>query len=149
MALTLSSDAFKNGGDIPSRFTCDGAGTAPALSWSGAPEGTKSFVLIVDDPDAPSGTFVHWVVVDLPASTTSLAEGGTLPAGARTGKNDFGKVGYGGPCPPSGTHRYFFKLYALDTALGLNPGATKADLLAAMQGHVLAEGQLMGRYGRE
>ncbi len=150
--ITLSSDAFAHDGSIPARFTCDGDDVSPALSWEGAPENTKSFALIMDDPDAPGKTFVHWVYLDIPAGTTSLPEhipNAERPSpGGIQGRNDFRKIGYGGPCPPGGEHRYFFKLYALDTTLALNPGATKSDVLKAAEGHVLAQGELIGKYTR-
>lgn len=153
MALTLRSPAFSNNGSIPREYTCDGPDTAPALEWSGAPSGTKSFVLIVDDPDAPDPkapkmTYVHWVLYDLPASATGLPKGGKAPAGARDGKNDWKRTGYGGPCPPIGRHRYFFKLHALDTELGDLKTPTKDQLLKAMQGHILEQAELMGTYQR-
>ncbi len=137
---------------IPSQYTCDGSDISPPLGWSSPLAAAKSFALICDDPDAPGKTWVHWVMYDIPAGTSELAEAvkpeGTLPSGAKQGANDFQKIGYGGPCPPSGTHRYFFKLYALDTATSLSPGATKDKLLKVIEGHVVAEGQLMGRYKR-
>ena len=147
MTIQLTSSAFKEGGDIPRRHTCDGEDLSPSLSWTGIPAGTHSLALIVDDPDAPRGDWVHWVLVDLPSDLEGLPEG---VSGAGTdGKNDFGRLGYGGPCPPRGTnHRYYFKLYALDQTLGLKPGATKVDVEIAMAGHILVQGQLMGRYGR-
>ena len=152
MEMKVTSPAFKDGGMIPSRYTCDGEDVSPALEWSSVPDQTKSIALIADDPDAPRGTFVHWVVYNLPADTRGLPEGaaanGTLPGGARQGTNDFGDAGYNGPSPPSGTHRYFFKLYALDATVNLPAGARKADLLQAMKGHILAEGQLIGKYKR-
>jgi len=153
MALKVESPAFSPGGDIPRQHTCDGPDLSPPLRWSEPPAGTQSLALICDDPDAPAGTWVHWVLYRIPASARGLPEGvpkrETLADGSRQGRNDFGKVGYGGPCPPRGPkHRYFFKLYALDTVLDLPPGATKAELLKAMEGHVLAQGELMGRYGR-
>ena len=152
MTLKLTSTAFEEGGTIPAQYTCDGQNISPPLAWSGAPEGTKTLALIADDPDAPRGTWVHWVVYNIPASEKGLAENApareNLDNGARQGTNDFKKIGYGGPCPPSGTHRYFFKLYALDTDLNLPSGATKDQLLKATESHVLAEGQLMGRYQR-
>jgi len=158
MGMTLSSDAFAPGGAIPARHTCDGADTAPALAWSGLPPGTRSLALVVDDPDAPDPrapqrTWVHWVLHDLPPEATGLAEGpadlpADLPAGTREGTNDWRRTGYGGPCPPVGRHRYFFKLYALDTVLGDLGHPTKARLLAAMEGHVLARAELMGTYQR-
>jgi Raf kinase inhibitor-like YbhB/YbcL family protein len=147
MAIQLSSKAFTNGGTIPVKYTCDGENVSPDLSWSGTPQGVKSLALIADDPDAPAGTWVHWVLYDLPPDTTSLAEG-TQGVGV-LGTTSFGDARYGGPCPPRGKpHRYFFKLYALDKLLGLSPGATKAAVEKAMQGHILGSGQLMGTYGR-
>lgn len=153
MAMTLTSPAFPEGGEIPRKYTCDGADVSPALRWKDSPSETKSFALIADDPDAPVGTWVHWVLYDLPGETGELKEGipaaETLDNGARQGSNDFRKVGYGGPCPPGGpAHRYFFKLYALDSKTNLKPRATKQQLLNAMKGHILAEAQLMGRYKR-
>jgi Raf kinase inhibitor-like YbhB/YbcL family protein len=153
MAIKLTSTAFQEGATIPKAHTGDGPDTSPPLEWSNPPQGTKSFALICDDPDAPAGTWVHWVIFNLPPSLQKLEEGAptkeTLSNGARQGKNDFGTIGYGGPAPPRGKpHRYFFKLYALDMPLDLAPGATKDQLLAAMKDHVLDEGQLMGRYGR-
>lgn len=152
MALDVVSPAFASGGMIPRKHTCDGEDVSPEISWSGAPAETRSFALICDDPDAPAGTWVHWVVFNLPAGVSRLPEAmpaePALPNGGRQGKNDFRRLGYGGPCPPSGTHRYFFKVYALDRLLDLDPGATKAQVEAAMKGHVLAEGSLMGRYRR-
>jgi hypothetical protein len=152
MAIEITSTAFANEGMIPRRFTCDGEDISPPLSWKGMPGGTKSLALIADDPDAPRKTWVHWVVYNLPAESGGLPENvppeNTLADGGRQGTSDFGRIGYGGPCPPSGTHRYFFKLYALDAELGLAPGATKEELLQAIAGHVLAEAQVMGRYRR-
>jgi hypothetical protein len=148
--MIIKSSAFKENENIPSKFTCDGENVSPELSWSDSLEGTKTFALIVDDPDAPSGTFVHWVVYNLPSNVTSLPEGiSDLPSGAKQGTNHFGDNNYGGPCPPSGIHRYYFKLYALDNEVQLKPGAGKKDLLKAMEGHILAEAQLMGKYERE
>jgi Raf kinase inhibitor-like YbhB/YbcL family protein len=149
----LTSAAFEAGGEIPRQFTCEGSDISPALTWTDPPAGTKSFALIVDDPDAPARTWVHWVLYDLPPTMRELPEGQAkdpeLPSGARHGRNDFRRLGYGGPCPPPGpAHRYFFKLYALDAKMGLEPGATKADLENAMKGHILAETQIMGRFGR-
>jgi Raf kinase inhibitor-like YbhB/YbcL family protein len=147
--MELASSAFKTGASIPAVYTCDGRNVAPPLAWSGVPAETKSFALIADDPDAPSGTWVHWVLWNLPTSANSIPETGTpLPAGALEGKNDFGDAGYGGPCPPSGTHRYFFKLYALGTTLTLKPGVTKATLEKAMNNHILAKAELVGTYQR-
>jgi Raf kinase inhibitor-like YbhB/YbcL family protein len=153
MSLELTSPDFKDGETIPAKFTCTGADVSPRLQWSGVPEGTKSIALVCDDPDAPMGTWVHWVLYGLPADTTSLPEGvpadEAIDGGPSQGTNDFKRIGYGGPCPPPGkAHRYFFKLYALDSELDLEPGATKKALERAMRGHVLAEGQLMGRYQR-
>lgn len=153
MELKLTSSAFKDGDLIPKKFTCDDRDISPPLAWSAPPEGTKSFALIMDDPDAPVGTWVHWVLFNVPPGTRELPENvapeKTLAFGERHGRNSWGRFGYGGPCPPGGTHRYFFKLYALDTTLNLQPGATKADVEKAMQGHILAQGQLMGRYKRQ
>jgi hypothetical protein len=152
MTLDLASPAFSADGDIPTVHTCDGAGTPPPLIWSGAPAGTKSFALIVDDPDAPDPkapkrTFVHWVVWDIPPSVTKLPAEGAR-AGYREGKNDDKGRGYSGPCPPVGRHRYVFKLYALDTMLGDLGEPTKAELERAMQDHVLTRAELVGRYAR-
>jgi len=156
MTFSLSSPAFKEGAIIPGKYTCDGADVSPPLGWSGAPPGTVTLALIADDPDAPAGTWVHWVLYDLPAATTQLTENvekSDAPAslgGARQGRNDFRRIGYGGPCPPPGpAHRYFFKLYALDAPLKLQAGATKRDVEAAMQGRVLGTAQLMGTYARQ
>lgn len=154
MALVLKSPAFADKGAIPKQYTCEGPDVSPPLSWSGAPQGTKSFALIVDDPDAPDPkapkmTYVHWVVHNIPAGTMSLPEGATrdgLPAGAVQGLNDWKRVGYGGPCPPIGRHRYFHKLYALDSNLPGLERPTKQQLLDAMKGHILAEAQLVGTY---
>ena len=157
MALSLSSSAFQANEAIPKPFTCDGEDKSPALTWTDPPANTKSFALIMDDPDAPPGTWVHWVIYDIPADQTQLPEalpkGESLPNGAKQGLvwgvQDFSKVGYFGPCPPPGkAHRYYFKLYALDRELNLPPKATKFDLEKAMQGHVLGEATLMGTYGR-
>ena len=150
--MKLISNAFTEGDSIPKKFTCDGHDVSPTLSWKNAPENAETFALIADDPDAPTGTFVHWVIFNIPGTSSSLSEEvenkEKLPDGAVQGINDFGKIGYGGPCPPGGTHRYYFKLYALNTALNLQPGASKSDLLEAMEGHIVAEAQLMGRYTR-
>jgi Raf kinase inhibitor-like YbhB/YbcL family protein len=151
--MQLTSSAFEEGATIPKEFTGDGQDTSPPLQWGGAPEGVKSFALICDDPDAPRGTWVHWVLWSLPADQHELPAGvpakPSRPGGARQGKNDFGNPGYGGPAPPRGKpHRYFFKLYALDTTLDLPEGATKQQLEQAMKGHILASGQLMGKYAR-
>lgn len=144
--MELRSSAFENGGDIPSTYTCDEADVSPPLDISDVPEGTAALALVMDDPDAPMGTFDHWIIWNIPADTTQIAEG-TEPEGVQ-GRTGFGRLGYGGPCPPSGTHRYMFKLYALDDKLDLAEGARKAQLEAAMQGHVLAEALLEGRYRR-
>jgi Raf kinase inhibitor-like YbhB/YbcL family protein len=150
--MKLESTAFTANGMIPFLFTCDGQDISPELQWDAPPTGTQSLALIVDDPDAPSGIFVHWVLYDIPPETRQLPQSvtttSTLPGGGTQGKNDFGKLGYGGPCPPSGIHRYFFKLYALDRELELKAGATKAQLEAAMDGHILAAAELIGRYAR-
>ncbi|MBI1914469.1 MAG: YbhB/YbcL family Raf kinase inhibitor-like protein [Planctomycetes bacterium] len=153
MALELTSSAFQEGQPIPRQYTGDGKDASPALKWTDPPAGTKSLALICDDPDAPRKTWVHWVLFNVPAESRELNEGvpaqETLPGGARQGKNDFGKIGYGGPAPPRGKpHRYFFRLYALDTMLDLSAGASKADLVKAIEGHVLAEAPLMGTYAR-
>jgi len=153
MAFTLSSPSFHNGDDIPKKFTCTDADVSPQLQWTSAPAGTQSLALIADDPDAPAGTWTHWVLFDLPAQTKSLPENVSkqdeLPGGGRQGRNDFRKLGYGGPCPPPGKpHRYFFKLYALDKKLELKAGASKQEVEQAMQGHVLAQAELMGKYQR-
>ncbi len=151
--MKLESSAFTSGQPIPQKHTCDGADQSPPLAWSDAPQGTKSFALIADDPDAPIGTWVHWVIFNLPAQTHGLPEGVAKTdsaAGGTQGRNDFGKTGYGGPCPPPGKpHRYFFKLYALDSNLELKAGAKKADVEKALQGHVLANAELMGLYQRK
>jgi len=144
---------FKEGQDIPRKYTCDGEDVSPQVKWSGQPSNTKSFVLIMDDPDAPVGTFTHWIVYDIPASQTSLQENFPKRSEVRSikqGINDFGRVGYGGPCPPRGhTHKYYIKVYALDVeSLGLRPGATRREVESKMQGHVIGQGQTMGRYGR-
>jgi hypothetical protein len=152
MAIKVMSSAFEEGGMIPRKYACDGADVSPPLAWTGIPEGAKTIALISDDPDAPVGTWVHWVLYDLPANIKELPEAVSpekeLRTGAKQGRNDFRRIGYGGPCPPGGTHRYYFKLYALDTVLNLPAGATKAELLKAMEGHILAQGQLMGKYKR-
>ena len=152
--LTLTSGAFADGEAIPRRYTCDGDDVSPPLTWSGAPSGTESFALIVDDPDAPVGTWVHWVLFNVPADQRGLDE--DVPAneqledGTRQGKNGWGDIGYGGPCPPPGsTHEYAFKLYALDTALDVEVGATKRALTSAMEGHLLGQALLSGTYSRD
>jgi len=145
--LTVTSAVFAEGAAIASKYTCDGEDVNPPLAIGATPAGTRSLAMIMDDPDAPVGTWVHWVAWDIPPQTREIPENG-MPAGAKQGRNDWKRNNYGGPCPPSGTHRYYFKLYALDTTLTLAPSATKADLERAMQGHVLAAGQLMGTYKR-
>jgi Raf kinase inhibitor-like YbhB/YbcL family protein len=154
MAFDLTSTAFKAGEAIPKKHSCDGADVSPPLAWTDPPAGTKSFALVCDDPDAPRGTWVHWVIWDVVPSARGFPEGvkpsATLPDGGNQGTNDFKKIGYGGPCPPPGSvHRYFFKLHALDRTLDLAPGATKAALEKAMEGHTLGRAELMGRYARE
>ncbi len=152
MAFELKSSAFAHESAVPSKYTCDGADVSPPLAWSGAPAGTKSYALVVDDPDAPAGTWVHWVVWNIPASASALTENiaaaAELPDGTRQGISDFKRPGWGGPCPPSGTHRYYFKLYALDALLDISATATKRDLEAAMKGHVLGQATLRGTYAR-
>ncbi|MFZ0962914.1 MAG: YbhB/YbcL family Raf kinase inhibitor-like protein [Terriglobia bacterium] len=151
--LEVTTTAFQPGGTIPSQFTCSGSNISPALSWNDPPPRTESFVLIVDDPDAPGRTWVHWLVYNLPASARQLPEhvsaGAALAVGGRQGVNDFPMNGYGGPCPPPGKpHRYFFRLFALDTTLDLRPPVRRKDVDSAMKGHVLAQAELMGRFGR-
>jgi len=154
MSLTLTSSSFPRGGDIAGKFTCDGEDVSPQLAWNDVPAGTQSFALLADDPDAPVGNWNHWVLWNVPATARSLAEGvsktGKLPDGSEQGMNDFHMIGYNGPCPPPGKpHRYYFKLFALDTKLALNIGARKADLEAAMKGHIRAQSEWMGRYARK
>jgi len=147
--IALTSTAFSAGGTIPKSFTCEGNDKSVDLSWTGAPKETKSFVLIVDDPDAPTGTFTHWVLFDLPGTTLALPPAASV---GTAGKNDFDKSGFSGPCPPKGkgVHRYFFKLFAIDIAtLGKSEGATREEVEAAMKGHILARGELMGTFGRD
>lgn len=148
----LTSTAFKEGQPIPSTYTCDGVNVSPPLEWSGMPKSARSIAIIADDPDAPGGMWVHWVLYNLPADNIGLVENlpatEKLAAGGFQGRNDFEKIGYGGPCPPSGTHRYFFKIYALDAELPLKAGATKAEVEQAMQGHIVSQAQLMGTYRR-
>lgn len=149
--MKIFSSSIEEGRKIPSRFTCDGENLSPQLSWSDTPGNTKTLALIFEDPDAPGGIFVHWVVYNIPKGVTNFPEGITsenLPEGAKEGTNHFGDIEYGGPCPPSGTHRYYFRLYALDTELQLKPGAGRRDLLKAMEGHILDQAQLMGTYSR-
>lgn len=152
MSFELTSPAFAHGEPIPRQYTCDGADISPPLHWSDPPQGAQSLALIADDPDAPMGTWVHWVLYNLPAETRGLPEAvppdADLPDGSRHGRSSWRRLGYGGPCPPGGTHRYFFKLYALDTVLDLAPGASKKRLLRAMKGHILIQAELMGVYAR-
>lgn len=148
MAINLSSNSFANGETIPRCYTCDDEDLSPHLAWSDVPAGAASLALIAEDPDAPAGTWVHWVLYNLPPEIGELPEGVKSIIGVQ-GKNDFGRLGYGGPCPPRGkAHRYYFKLYALDTLLDLREGATKSRLLKEMEGHILAQGEWMGRYRR-
>lgn len=148
--MKLESNAFSADSMIPPKYTCDGENISPDLRWDDPPVETQSLVLIVDDPDAPGQTFVHWVVYDLPPETRQLPEGvDAEQSEGMEGSTDFDQLGYGGPCPPSGTHRYFFKLYALDQPLGLASGATKGDVLAAIEGHVIDTAELIGRYSRQ
>jgi Raf kinase inhibitor-like YbhB/YbcL family protein len=153
MALTLTSSAFSDKGSIPAKFTCDGNDLSPPLAWDGVPDGTKSFALIVDDPDAPDPkapkrVWVHWVLYNITAETRQIAEASAPPAGTRDGKNDWGRTGYGGPCPPIGRHRYFFKLYALNAILPDLATPTKTELEKAMQGRVLEKVEIIGTYER-
>ena len=153
MEIKVTSSAFKEGELIPSKYTCDGVNVSPQIIWANFPEITKSFVLISDDPDAPVGTWVHWVVYNIGANINELKESfpkdSKFPDGILQGTTDFRTTGYGGPCPPSGTHRYYFKIYALDLMLDVKPGLTKKEILGKMEGHVIAEGQLMGKYRRK
>ena len=153
MAFELTSAAFASGATIPQKHTCDGGNVSPPLAWTDPPSGTKAFALVCEDPDAPAGTWVHWVLYDLPATVRGVPEGvppePSLPDGSRQGRNDFKKIGYGGPCPPPGPpHRYFFRLYALDAPTGLQPGVTRSELAKAIASHTRATAELMGRYGR-
>jgi len=151
MDFKLFSPVFNDGEFIPSEYTCDGVNISPPLRWANPPEGTKSFALIVDDPDAPAGDWVHWIVFNIPAYVLELPQNCSpehLPDGSVEGMNDFRRTNYGGPCPPSGTHRYFFKFYALDNLLSLKEGATKKQLLESMKEHILAKAVLTGRYKR-
>jgi Raf kinase inhibitor-like YbhB/YbcL family protein len=145
--MKITSSAFQEGGNIPSKFTCDGGDSSPPLQIAEIPSSAKSLALIVDDPDAPSGLFTHWIVWNISPQTNGIAEGST-PKGVQ-GTNDFGKAGYGGPCPPSGTHRYYVKIFALDRELNLPPGTKRNQLDVAMKGHVVAHGELMGRYAKQ
>jgi Raf kinase inhibitor-like YbhB/YbcL family protein len=154
MSLELTSEAFVNGQSIPAKYACTGRNISPALTWNDPPAGTQSFALIVDDPDAPMGTWVHWVLFNIKSDTRNLQE--DLPVTGKNvdpnaiyvGKNSSGRIGYDGPCPPSGTHRYYFKLYALDSPINLLPGATKEQVLKEMEGHILAQGELMGTFSK-
>ncbi len=150
--MQLTSSAFPEGGELPSKYTCDGENVSPPLSWTAVPPSARSLALIVEDPDTAHGTFAHWVVYYLPPGDGSLPEAAphtpALRNGAMQGKNGFGRTGYSGPCPPSGTHRYFFRLYALDTHLQIREGATREQVDAEMKGHIIGEAALMGRYGR-
>jgi len=153
MTFQLTSSAFEPSAAIPRQYTCDGADQSPPLAWTTPPEPTRSLALIVEDPDAPGSTFVHWVIFNLPPGVSAFAAGvvkqTVLPDGTRQGRNDFRRVGYGGPCPPRGEeHRYFFRLYALDTLLDVTPGASASELRSAMKGHVVSQSELMGTYGR-
>lgn len=153
MGIEITSSAFKEDEMIPSKYTCDGEDVSPPLEWSGVPEGTQSIALISDDPDAPMGTWVHWVMYNIPAVSKGLPE--DVPKdkvtsdGSHQGVTDFGTYGYRGPCPPGGMHRYYFKIYALDKTLDLESGVTKSRLEKAMTGHILAKGELMGKYKRQ
>lgn len=153
MVFTITSTSFKHGEKIPVKYTCDGEDVSPEFEWSNVPEGARSFTLIADDPDAPIGTWIHWVLYNVSVGTRSISEAtpaeANLPDGSRHGKNSWGRLGYGGPCPPSGTHRYFFRLYALDNVFELRGGASEADVQKAMKGHILAETELMGLYSRK
>ena len=152
MTLTVTSTAFGSGQPIPAKYSCIGQNVSPPLAWTGTPGSTGSFALILEDPDAPSGTFVHWVIFNIPGKSTGLPEAvpanNSLPDGSMQGRNGAARQNYDGPCPPSGVHRYFFKLYALDANLDLTSGANKDQLLKAMQGHILAQGELMGTFSK-
>jgi Raf kinase inhibitor-like YbhB/YbcL family protein len=150
VGFELKSSAFDNGGHIPEDFTCDGTGQSPPLEWEGAPPGTKAFALIADDPDAPGGTWTHWLLFNVPGSATALqaavSSDRDLKDGSKQGKNDFQNIGYGGPCPPGGTHRYYFRLFALNDQLSLKSGASRPQLETALKGHVIGQAQVMGTY---
>ena len=153
MLFALKTTAFPKGSEIPKKYTCDGADVSPSLNWQDAPAGTESFALIVDDPDAPVGTWTHWIMWNIPAKATALPEGipktEVLPDGTRQGRNDFKRIGYGGPCPPPGKpHRYFFKLYALNAKPDVKTEASRDELERALKGHILSQAELMGKYGR-
>jgi Raf kinase inhibitor-like YbhB/YbcL family protein len=150
--MEITSSAFDEGAMIPKKYTCDDMDISPPLKWSNVPDGTKTFAIICDDPDAPMGTWVHWVLFNLPANIHELSEDvpalEILPNGAKQGRNDFGKIGYGGPCPPGGTHRYYFKVYALSAEIKVKAGISKSELLKVMESNILSKGQLTGRYKR-
>lgn len=152
MDVKLKSPAFNQGDLIPSKYTCDGENISPPLHWSDIPDNTKSLVIISDDPDAPAGIWTHWVLFNIPSDQTQVMESipnsEVLTNGTKQGINDFGRIGYGGPCPPGAEHRYYFRLYALDISLSFDPGATREEVLNAMEGHILGKGELMGRYKR-
>lgn len=152
MTLEITSSSFEQGQNIPQKHTCIGNDVSPQIAWNGAPEGVESYAIIADDPDAPMGTWVHWVVYNIPADVNELQENfpkdEKLDNGIMQGMSDFGKTEYGGPCPPGGTHRYYFKVYAIDKKLDAEPGLSKKKLLKAMEGHILAEGQLMGKFSK-
>ena len=154
MSFKITSDAFANGQSIPAKYSCIGKNISPALAWNDPPEGTQSFALIMDDPDAPGRTWVHWVLFNIPTDRRGLEENLPItgknvdPNAIYIGKNSWGDISYGGPCPPSGTHRYFFKFYALDTVISLLPGATKEQILKEMDGHILAQTELMGTFSK-
>lgn len=153
MEINIESRNFKEGEFIPSRYTCEGENISPQLSWTCSVEGVKTYAIIVEDPDAPGGNFTHWIVYNIPSRLNSLMENSTpaknVPEEVLMGTNDFGRIGYGGPCPPSGTHRYFFRIYGLDTAVHLDSGATGREVLKKMEGHIIARGELMGRYQKQ
>ncbi len=153
MEINIESRNFKDGEYIPSRYSCEGANISPQLSWTCSVEGVKTYAIIVEDPDAPSGNFTHWIVYNIPVRVSYLMENSTptknIPDEVLMGTNDFGRIGYGGPCPPSGTHRYFFRIYGLDTAVHLESGATSREVLKKMEGHIIARGELMGRYQKQ
>lgn len=153
MEIKIESRDFKEGESIPSKYTCEGLNVSPQLSWTCETEGVKTYVLIVEDPDAPGGIFTHWIVYNIPSRVNSLMENSTpaknVPDEILMGVNDFGRIGYGGPCPPSGSHRYFFRIYGLDTAVHLDSGATKREVTKKMEGHIIARGELMGTYRKQ
>lgn len=153
MNINLRSSAFENDGLIPSKYTCDGENISPNLNWDNLPSGTKTLAIILNDLDAPSGDFVHWIIYNIPSNVKNLQENlrttFNTPDEVRIGTNSFGRIGYGGPCPPSGTHHYHFNIYALNTILHLDVGATKKELMTAMNGHIISEGLLIGKYTRE